>query len=183
MQTNFIQTAFNHFIMISYQTLHDKFDFDGDKITKFYNSMHGVLNDYALGRLNTQEMLIYSVKIKVDCHGWVKSLPIRWKYALVGFKANQGKGMKAIMHIEAALLVSDLIAISVLKEEFGLVKEELDKFNEWQRYYIDSYVRGYLNDEMINELMIEECHIDMFDYMDKASRGEVNDGQNESNIS
>lgn len=169
MKTNYIQIAFNHFVMISYQNLHDKFGFGQKRILKFYSAMQELLNQYDLGTLNTSMLLKYSVKVKVDSYGWVKSLPTSQKLSLVNFKPNKNNGMNAVKLIESALLISDLLAVSVLKEEFGMSKAKIDEFNEWQKYYIDSYVKGYLNDTMVNELMIAECKIDIIDYMERMA--------------
>ena len=45
-------------------------------------------------------------------------------------------------------------------------------FLDEMAYYLDSYAKGYLNDELVNELMIEECKIDVINEIDYSNKKE-----------
>jgi hypothetical protein len=49
----------------------------------------------------------------------------------------------------------------VLKEVFGFSAPKVQEFWNHICYYIDSYYRGYLTDDMINSIMKDECGLDI----------------------
>ena len=114
-------------------------------------------------------MLAYCNKKGFNIEGYINQITTTSKLRLLESKGKKHTMNKDIMNdINESLIVYLGIADAVLKEEFKETKKNIHRFNDQMLYYIDSYTRKqpksneyYLNDESCNELLIEECKLDV----------------------
>ena len=157
-----IKENFKHLQFMGYMTLRDRYDFERDGLIDFYKRIKYVFEKYESNELSTKEMLTYCEGNKIDVYGWVNSITQQQKLKLADCGKHKGFTLDLIKVLDASILIYGMISASVLKEIFNFSSETIEEFYGHISYYIDSYVRNYLNDDMINEIMKEECDLDLY---------------------
>ena len=157
-----LKETFKHLQFMGYMALRDRYGFGKTRLVRFYKCMQSVFDEYSADRITSKQLLTYCESKKIDVHKWIRSITQTEKLKLSNvakYKANTLQTMKVL---DASILVYGMISASVLKEQFDFSSPEIERFYGHISYYIDSYVRDYLNDDMINSIMIEECGLDLY---------------------
>lgn len=165
-----IQTLFTHLQFMGYQNLHDRFGFGNRRLKRFYECLEREFENYSQEKLKTEELLVYCQNKENDIYKWVRSLSQSQKLKVSGFKAKKGTSINFMKVVDSAYLIYGGLASYVLFEDFKFSKPQVKKFLEEMAYYLDSYAKGYLDDNLVNELMIEECKIDVINNIDYAKK-------------
>ena len=82
------------------------------------------------------------------------------KLFLADLKKNKAV-LGADVNIESALASTMYLVIPVLHDNYRFSHTKIDEFMEWSKKFIDSYVKGYLNDGIIKQIFIEDEHWDI----------------------
>lgn len=156
-----IQKVFKSLQYMGYMTLDDRFGFGKKRLVRYWDAIQALFEKWQSGEYTTSELMVCVNAIGFDYNGYVKSIPFRYKLFLGGFKNNQA-GVKDINYVmDAPIIAYVLMSCIVLKNEFKFSKPNLEKFNAEMLNYMDSYANGYLNDEMIKAIMLDENGIDL----------------------
>ena len=152
----------NHMAHIYVNILYDKFDFTFKQVTNFYNKVieRRKLWQSDSGELTSEDLMNYCSKRNIDVCGWVKSIPMSQKLFLADLKKNKAV-LGADVNIESALASTLYLVIPVLRDNYRFSYDKINKFMGWSKEFIDSYVKGYLNDGIIKQIFIEDEHWDI----------------------
>ena len=152
-----ITSVSKHLSFMSYIILRDKFGFGRKRLIRFWECISAVFDRYVERELTTDNMIIYSKAKGIDIIGFIKTIPMREKFLLSGVRSVKS----ADKILEAAFVVYMLILTVSLKEEFHFSNPKMFEFYGYIRLYIQLYVRKYVDDGMICEIMKNECGIDL----------------------
>ena len=152
----------NHMGYIYINILYDKFDFTFKQVTNFYNKVieRRKMWQSDSGELTSEDLMNYCSKRNIDVCGWVKSIPMSQKLFLADLKKNKAV-LGADVNIESALASTLYLVIPVLRDNYRFSYDKISKFMGWSKEFIDSYVKGYLNDGIIKQIFIEDEHWDI----------------------
>lgn len=157
-----LRETFKHLQFMGYMALRDRYGFGRQRLIKFYDCIKGLFDKYTAKEITSKEMLVYCEKNKIDVYKWVRSITQTEKLKLSSCAKHKGNTLDVIKVLDSSILVYGMLSASVLKETFKFSRPEIERFYGHISYYIDSYVRDYLNDEMINDILQEECNIDLY---------------------
>lgn len=169
-ENNLIQNLFTHLQFMGYQNLHDRFGFGNKRLKRFYEFLEKEFEKYSEGKLELDSLLMYCKKNDNNIYDWIRTLPQSQKIKVSEFKAKKGTSVNFMKGIDAGFLIYGTLSVVVLLREFNFSKPQAKKFLDEMAYYLDSYAKGYLNDELVNELMIEECKIDVINEIDYSKK-------------
>ena len=82
------------------------------------------------------------------------------KLFLADLKKNKAV-LGADVNIESALASTLYLVIPVLRDNYRFSYDKISQFMGWSKEFIDSYVKGYLNDGIIKQIFIEDEHWDI----------------------
>ena len=156
-----IKEIFKHIQYMGYMALRDRYGFGRKRLIRFWDSLWGVFHKYEEGEYTSEMLLEYCAVKKLDVHGWMHTIPLSWKLYLGNSKQYKQSGREAVLVLDSALLVYGMMSGIVLKEVFDFSAPKVQEFWNHISYYIDSYYRGYLTDDMINSIMKDECGLDI----------------------
>lgn len=164
-----VSNVFMHLQMIGFYNLHERLRYNKKRILRFWDCFNATFKKYSEGKINQEKLLVYCDKKGFDVKSFVNSIPTTRKLILLDSAGKKGTmNSDIIADINESIVVYFCIADAVLKEEFKETKKNVNIFNEQMLYYIDSYTRKqpgtniyYLDDESCNELLMEECKLDV----------------------
>lgn len=153
-----ITNIHRHLNLIAYMTLRDRYDYGEKGLRKFWSKISSTFDAYANREVTSKELLTYCEVNKIDVYGHINRIPFSQKMYLADAKRGY-VGMNKF--IDASFIVFYGFVAVILKEEFCFDSEKVMEFFDHLDYYIDSYQRKYLDDNMIYEIISEECNIDL----------------------
>ncbi len=145
-----VYEADRHIGFIFSMVLYDKFDFGLKKLANVQDKIYSFKLQYQEGKVSLNEMREYAHIKDIHCYEEVKKIPMRQKFLLCGL--NKKKAAMGIdRYADSALLACFLLLSIPLKTDYKFSKKNMEKLFYWIRYYIDSYARGYVDDDGIVE--------------------------------
>jgi len=158
---NLIAETHKHLKYIGYMTLRDRYGFGERRIKRFSANVEGMFEKYRRGEITSLDMLRYCESKGLDVSSWIRDVGQHQKLNFSNYKKYNANAMMAIKLIDAAFVSYAMIVAVILKEIFRFSNNQISGFWEHMKYYIDSYVRDYLTDDIINEIMVDECSFDI----------------------
>lgn len=166
-QNNMIRDSFRRLSLIGCYVIHDEFGFAEKRIKKYVYTISDTMEKWYANEFPTQAFMMYAEKKKYDYRTWVNRIPTTQKISIANGKVNRTNGLDTRRTLESAFMLFGLISIVVLKEEFRMSNNQLDKFFDSLIDCVDSYCRKdygketYLSDKRIHETILEECNFDI----------------------
>jgi len=160
-QEQMMKELFKHLQFMGYMALRDRYGFGKKRIIRYWDNIQNIFDEYEKGKIDSSQMLRYCETKNIHAHAWIKTISQREKMILANSEKYKCNVIEIIKILDSATLVYAMISGIVLKEIFDFSSAKVEEFYSHINYYIDSYVRDYLNDEMVNEILIEECGIDL----------------------
>ena len=155
-----VYEADRHMGFIFSIVLYDKFDFGLRKLANVQDKIFSFKKQYQEGKITLHEMRQFAHKKGIHCYEEVKKVPMRQKFLLCGL--NKKKAALGIdKYADSALLCCFMLLAIPLKTDYRFSKADIEKLFYWIRYYIDSYARGYVDDDGIVEAFKISAGVDI----------------------
>lgn len=165
----YVNNVFSHLQMIGFYNLHERLGYNRKRLLRFWDYFNATFANYGNGKTNKENLLVYCNKKGFNIEDYINQISTTSRFRLLETKGKKHTMNKQIVNdINEALIVYFGIADAILKEEFKETKKNIHLFNNQMLYYIDSYTRKqpntneyYLDDVGCNELLMEECKLDV----------------------
>lgn len=161
-ESKMLKETFKHLQFMGYMALCDRYDFKKDRIVDFYNKVRNTFDDYEADNLSSKDLLTWCVDNGVNAYAWIKSITQTEKLRLSDYAKYRSNVPRAMKVIDSSLLVYAMIAGRVLVEDFSFESSAISEFYSHLSYYIDSYVRGYMDDRMVASILLDELDLDIY---------------------
>lgn len=157
----FVKSSFRHLELCGYQTLRDRFDFGQEQLRTYWNGIESINQMYSLGLQSYQSITTFARGKGVDIDAWVRSIPREHKLFLCPIHSIVPDKYVRNKFIDSTFFCYYMLAVKVLGERFAMKSAEIARFGEEIKYFIDSYAKGYLTDELVEEMLMDECGIEV----------------------
>lgn len=152
----FVMMANRRIELIISECLCSKLEFGSKKLDNFWANFTFTKSEWRAKKVPMSNLMSVCAKKGIDVSAKVKAMSNKDKVFMVcrGTNINPVPGMDR--EIDASLIATLTIMTFVLKEIFKISTANLNYLYWWIDFYINSYARGYVTDEMLISEFKEE---------------------------
>ena len=159
MEKRAFRDTIKHLHFMGLQMVRDRFDLTSTQMVEYWAIIEGVIAQYQNNEITWQNLLDYASEVQ-NPYKWINTVPKNQRVIILGYKNIKGTPEKIKQIIDASILLYYCSGIiSLIKLE--IKQEEIAKYGKYLADFIDSYAKGYLTDELVNEMLVEECGLDL----------------------
>lgn len=160
-----VEEAYYNLRLISYQILHDKFQFGQKRIIRLEQTMDELRASKDDVGISLEDMIGYiKRRYDIDIRDEVNIVPFRERFSLIRYKIHAESQQSAGQYLLASICDYFTFLGVVLREQFKFSPRKIREVYGWMRYYINTLARPKQFELTIKD--IAECLMEEVKYCD-----------------